>query len=210
MNVPVRSTLPLNTLSPMALAHKFRYHHPGGFAGLGDCLVYDETGACVLDDGSGGGGPITGGTCPGAPGCPGYVSPIDNSFQIWAESGNGMYMDANGNIILPSPSGGYTSISPSGQAQTSAASPPSASQGGITPQQAQMYASIISSLTNAGARIAAITNLPAGATLLPNGTIVGAGQSFSSGGVNATLAALFKSPVLLVVGAVVVLMAMER
>lgn len=200
MNLPVRSTLPLNTLSPMALRHKFRVSHPGGFAGLGDaCIQYDEFDNCIQWDTS----------IPQDYGS----TPIQQTATNWATSNGGVLVpDGSGDVLLPAAGGGYIEISPSGMMTHVAGMPPTPGAGAstsITAAQAQAYASIIGSLTNAGVRIAAITSLSPGQTLLPNGTIVGAGQTIGPGGVNPSFASLLSSPMLLIAGFVVLLIAAE-
>ena len=203
-------------------------------SGLG-CLVYAEDGVtCLVDDSGGSTGGDTGATC--GPLASGYVpcggggggDPLPdlttfNSAATWASGssgqGSGMVIpDGSGDIFLPDGKGGGTEISPSGMTYHWSTLPPSLGGSGssattITSSQAQAYASIINSLANAGVRIAAITSLPAGASLLPNGTIVGAGQTYNpgSGGINPTLGSLLSSPVLLLgAGALIIgIMAMR-
>jgi len=94
-----------------------------------------------------------------------------------------VYVDAGGDLVMKGPSG-YTTVSPAGQVSSSPAASsaptPAPSGGTVTPNQAAAYASILSNLATAGARIAVMTNLPPGATILPNGTILGAGQSYGT------------------------------
>lgn len=226
MNLPVRASLPRNTLPPLALQYKFRSNpghvFPVGFAGLGDdCIAYDESGTCVdwLPTGGGtvdpgaGDGTVSGGTCPGSPGCPGWVDPefnIDAAGGTFGNTTTPPYIDANGNLVIVNSNGtGYTMISPSGQRSSYGNAPPSPSSGAISPSQASVYASLVASLASAGVRIAAATNLPPGATILPNGTIVGAGQSYTSAGINASLAKIFTNPTLIVAGLLGVLILVE-
>lgn len=183
------------------------------FSGLGDCIEWDpDTGDCIASDGStptGDSGPGGSYNCPGSPGCPEYTIGSDPTVTGWAGSGV-LVPDGSGDVLLPDPSGhGYIEISPSGITTHVNGLPPTPGSGtatSITPSQAQAYASIINSLAQAGVRIAAITSLPAGASLLPNGTIVGAGQTIGPGGqINPTLGSLLSSPVLLLGGAALII-----
>ncbi len=203
MTIHVPSILPRSTLSPFALQYKFLQAgaHLPSLSGMGDsCPTQDEAGNWT--DPCAGISPPTL-NCPGDPGCPGYVPPLPDdltSATSWANTGSAPYFDAGGDLVLPG-SGTYVKISPSGSSTTYSGYPPAASSGTVSPSQAAMYASIISSLTTAGVRIAAITSLPAGASLLPNGTIVGAGQPIPGG---SSFGSLFSNPMLLVGAAVII------
>lgn len=215
MNVYVPSSLPRNTLPPMALQHKFREAR-ARMAGLGEyvCTV-DESGDYCYDDGTGA-GDVSGGMCPGTPGCPGYVAPSDWTTYGVPVSSSGStswdpYISSSGDLILRNSSGGgYTTISPSGARQVGYGAAPAPSSGQVTNSQSLAYAQLIASLATAGVRIAAATNLPPGATILPNGTIVGSGQSFTSGGVNAALTNIFANPLLILAAAAVMALAVSK
>lgn len=220
MNVYVPSVLPKSTLTPAGLRHKF-------MAGLGSlgAEICDDTGQNCYDDGtgeSGGGGTIPiGGSGGTATGCAAgssdpfaqYLCGGGGSYDpSWlgsnpaSSTATGTYQSLAGNTIVTMSNGTYLSIGPDGSVVPMTGPPPAGAQGTVSSNQAAAYAQIINTLTQAGVRIAAITSLPAGASLLPNGTIVGAGQSVSS-----LTNSLFSNPVLLfgILG-LVALMAVER
>lgn len=210
MQVFVQSVLPKNILSPAALKYKFT---EGSLSGLG-CPTVDQNGNAI-DDGLPCGGD-TGGTTGGCPygssllpdGTCGYMPAGGSSDpSLWfgglnlpsgggGASTTGTYQSIAGNTIVTLSNGTYLSIGPDGSVVSMSGTPPAANQGTVSNNQAAAYASIISTLTNAGVRIATVTSLPAGASLLPNGTIVGAGQSISN--LNNPFGALFSNPMILI------------
>ena len=127
-------------------------------------------------------------------------------------SATGSYMSAGGNIITTYSDGSYTMVSPSTGAMTKGTgSPPSASQGTVTSAQASAWPSIVASLAAAGVKLGTVAMLQPGQTLLPNGTILGSGQSLIGGNItssNQQFAAILTNPMFLVAAGGVLLLAL--
>lgn len=204
MVVPVSPVLPDSTLSPHQVNQKF---HSSAMAGLGDCWDYDDMGQCLYDPDASGSIPIPAGIPPVAS----YASDLAITTLNPMSSGptvTGAWMNSSGALIMPFDTGGWMQVNRDGSSATvHSGSPPSSSQvNNISAAQANMWPSIINSLANAGVRIATVANLPAGASLMPNGTIVGSGQSLIRPGVitsntlTSALSALTSSPMLMIGG----------
>lgn len=208
MNIGVPAVVPRSTLPPLALQHKFqsaqvpvrRILLPPAIrrrrlAGLGQCP--DETGydPCAEADFSSyasDAGLSTDDLSSAisdlntlAP----QVGPDAVGLTANAASASTIYADAQGNLIVPG-SSGYSSISPSGAVSNATGTRPAASSATITPAQAALWGSVVSSLTRAGVQIAAVTS---GASILPNGMIVGQGRSLST----TSLATMFSNPMVI-------------
>jgi hypothetical protein len=111
-------------------------------------------------------------------------------------------MSQGGNLITTYSDGTFTMVSPStGSVVTGHGTPPAAASGGIAVTQAQASAwpALISSLTAAGVKLGTVAMLQPGQTLLPNGTVLGTGQSLvgPAGSINAQLAGIYTNPLFL-------------
>lgn len=190
MVVPVKPVLPDSTLSPHQVNQKF---HSSAMAGLGTCDWVDEDLICTPD--------TTGGYDPGLfaenqAGAPAYVL--------------GTYMDDENSIVVQMSDGSNYTLRANGSygpdATGPVAHPVSSAPRSVTSQQSNAWPAMIQSLVNAGVRIGTVANLPAGASLLPNGTIVGSGQSLIRPGVitsntlTSALSTLTSSPMLMIGG----------
>lgn len=206
MTVPVWSAVPDSTLTPAQVAQKFAPRTMAGLRGLGDCVDgYDEWGEYC-----GTGGIDFGSTATQPDGTPWPFDPLltaggTSSAPI---SITGLYTDAGGDLVANLSNGQSVSVQQNGHVVHGAAGTPAT--GTISQAQASAWPAVIAALANAGVRIATVSQLPAGATLLPNGTVVGSGQSLLHGAVNPNpFATILSNPVLLIGGLAVVLLLAE-
>ena len=217
MIVPVTGTIPDSTLLPLQVRQKFSSQT---LAGLGDTYCSDGF-MCseIADDG----------TCVGCIPDPSYVpatstlpggttAPPDSAFSygdytpsfsgagITPSTASGVSVvsssvDAQGNIYMALSNGKYVYMSPSGQVLAGVGAP-TATGGTVTGQQASAWPALINALTQAGVKLGTVALLPAGSTLLPNGTIVGSGQSLvsGSGSINSSISGILSNPMVLIGG----------
>lgn len=205
MVVQVSGTIPDSTLTPRQVRQKFS---PQTLAGLGDsCYAVDEeTGEC-LDFGGDSSTTLdtTGGfygvfTPPSAPA--GTLSTTDG------------YFDQGGDFVIEYSDGTWHTINPNGQAAKGSGAPPSRSSGTVTQAQSSAWPAIVNAIANAGVRIGTVALLPPGTSLLPNGTIVGSGQSLirpgvvTSSSLSSTLNGILSNPMLLIGGFGLIALAM--
>lgn len=207
MVIPVTGTIPDSTLSPFQVRQKFSSQ---SMAGLGDtCMEYDfDTGDCVSWDTSGSFGfpapsPITLGTGPMPLQPNGDPWPFDTSISTTKPSLISTYTDSGGDLVgVLSDGSTYTIHASSGQVTKGGGGTPV--QGTITSAQASVWPSFINALAKAGVQIGTVAMLQPGQSLLPNGTIVGTGQSLigaGGAGINVpSLTSLFSNPMLLIGG----------
>ena len=170
MQVVPHTVQPRSTLTPMQVRRKFNSR---SLAGLGDiCIDWDPTtGDCIE-------------TAPD-PTSTSYIPPPTDTPSLWLYGSS-------------APSTSAVPITSSNQSlwfYNSSAAPTLYAAPGAT---ASAIAQMISSLANMGVQIAKVTSLQPGQTLLPNGTVVGAGQSYNQSGVNiSALTSLFSNPTLI-------------
>lgn len=201
MTVPVTGTTP-NPQNTIRLRPRLQ--------GLGECLEYDNDGNCVWDDSEGSTDPTGTYTTVFPPPIAPVPTPSLNSSTL-NPTGSGAsitsgYMGQSGAVILMTSDGGWIQINPDGsQAVVGPGHQVPASTGGtVTPQQASAWPSIVNAIANAGVRIATVSMLPAGASLTPNGTIVGRGQSLVAPGtitsstITATISSMLSNPMVVV------------
>lgn len=217
MVVSVTGTVPDSTLTPRQVQQKFSPQTLAGLRGLG-CDNYDfDSGAC-LDDGSTtidtwdpyGAPPVDFGALPYANQPDGSCWPFDPScaggtpVTHGATINGGPYLDIEGNIVTTYSDGTFSQISPSGKVTSGKSvvgTIPSATQGGsITQAQASAWPQMINALASAGVKLGTVAMLQPGQTLLPNGTVVGTGQSVFGTSVNSSLSSIFSNPMLLIGG----------
>lgn len=210
-------------------------------SGIGDlycgdgysCAAFDENGDCstCLPDSSGPGGSSTTlnypGLTPGTTPTPGSIlisapsatQPDGTPWPFAAGAGSsvsatGSYMSQGGNIITTYSDGSFTMVSPStGSVSKGQGTPPPAAQGTVTQAQASAWPSIVASLAAAGVKLGTVAQLQPGQTLLPNGTILGSGQSLIGGNItssNQQFAAILTNPMFLIAGAAVILLALAE
>ena len=121
-------------------------------------------------------------------------------------------MAQSGNIITTYSDGSFTMVSPStGSVSKGQGTPPPAAQGIVTQAQANAWPAIVASLANAGVKLGTVAMLQPGQTLLPNGTILGSGQSLIGGNItssNQQFAAILTNPMFLVAAGGVLLLAL--
>lgn len=218
MVVSVSGTVPDSTLTPRQVRQKFS---PQTLAGLGDCSYDSQTDTYSGDCGDGNsttidntGGfygtfnpPVTfggststqpDGTCwPFDPSCGGGTPVVQG-----ATVNGGPYVDVLGNIVTTYSDGTFSQISPSGKVTSgrSSSSMPSSGSGAITPAQASAWPAMINALASAGVKLGTVAMLKPGQTLLPNGTVVGTGQSVFGTSVNSSFASILSNPMLLIGG----------
>jgi hypothetical protein len=123
-------------------------------------------------------------------------------------------MSQGGNIITTYSDGSFTMVSPStGSVSKGQGTPPPAAQGTVTAAQANAWPSIVASLASAGVKLGTVAMLQPGQTLLPNGTILGSGQSLIGGNItssNQQFAAILTNPMFLAAGAAIILLALAE
>ena len=224
MVVPVTGTIPDSTLSPAQVRAKFSSQ---SLSGLGDAWCTDPSvctapimgtdpdtgdpiqtgcGGCSTDYTSPGSGTTlpTCGDAFGTYACPTSGSPI--TLPSTPSSGSSItntYMSAGGNQIITYSDGTWSLIGVTGVVTNGSGSPPAAAQGTISTAQANAWPSVINALAQAGVKLGTIALLPAGATLLPNGTIVGSGQRVVTPGLSlnlGSLSSILTNPVVLIGG----------
>lgn len=215
MVVPVSGHVPDSTLSPFQVRQKFASQ---SLAGLGDAWCIDPS-VCTTpimgtdpDTGdpiqTGCGGCSTGSTS-GSSWDP-YDSVL-SSAGITPATAPGISVvsargDAYGNIYTSYSNGTYTYVDPTGKVLSGVGAPPAAGSGNttVTAAQANAWASLINSLTQAGVKLGTVAMLQPGQSLTPNGTIVGSNQSLigpGGTGINvASLSTLFSNPIVLIGG----------
>ncbi len=197
MVVPVPSTIPDSLLSPHQVNQKF---HSSAMAGLGVCDWVDEDMICTPDTTT-----SSTNTSLQPDGSCWAFDPFCNSTMSQAPSVTGSYMTEGGNIVVMMSDGTQQMLHPDGShGPVSGTYNPMG--GTVTAAQSTGWAQLIQSLVNAGVRIGTVANLPAGASLTPNGTIVGSGQSLIRPGVitsntlTSALSTLTSSPLLMIGG----------
>ncbi len=188
MTVPVHSTVPDSTLSPFQVRQKFA---PQSLRGLGEdfCIDYADDGSCnysvPIDNStttintSGGyyGAPFDPSLFAGA----GTPSPTSNDGLVTVV---GTTTDGAGNVIAILSNGTSYVVSPSGSvSKTNSSIPMGSNSATVTRAQSNAWASVVTQLINAGVKLGTVANLPPGTSLLPNGTILGSGQSLVRPGV---------------------------
>jgi len=180
--------------------------------GLGDaycsdgysCSELSDSGTCLgcFPDGTGGNTTTIDTYTPiGTAGEGSYAPSIPTGGS--SVSSTGSYMSQGGNLIVTYSDGTFTMISPStGSVSKGSGTPPPAQAGTVTPAQASVWPSLINALAGAGVRLGTVALLPAGASLTPNGTIVGSGQSLIGQGqsINSSFAAILTNPMVLIGG----------
>lgn len=209
MTVPVPSTMPNATLSPFQVRQKFSSR---ALKGLGEdfCIDYADDGSCNYSV------PIGSNTTTIQTGGGYYGAPFDPTMFSGAGSGGeglvtvtGTTVDAAGNIIAILSNGMTYVVGPSGSVSQSTSNIPIQTASGsttVTHAQANAWAGVITSLINAGVKLGTVNSLPPGASLLPNGTIVGSGQSLVAPGVitsnslTSGINALLQNPMFLIGG----------
>ncbi len=195
MVVPVIPSLPDSTLSPHQVNQKF---HSSAMAGLGWC-DFSEYGdfTCTPDTTTIDWGP----TATQPDGTPWAFSP---DYKTTQPSLDHMYYDGGGDLVAVLSDGSTYTVQPGGHVSAGGGGSPS--YGTVTQKQASAWPSLVQGLINAGVRVGTVANLPAGASLTPNGTIVGSGQSLIAPGVitgntlTSALSALTNSPMLMIGG----------
>jgi hypothetical protein len=171
-----------------------------GFTGLHAYRRRRGMGATCVDDGEGGEictndgtdgsgttyGAVSGGTCPGSPGCPGYVDPTAASSY-----GTPATYCPDGSYVAP----GYPC--PSGAAGTSAYSAPS--------QSSAQWAAFATAMGKAGMTLAEINAIQPGTVVSANGTILRQATGIAVPGTTlSTTLGSMSSSTLMIVGVVVI------
>lgn len=198
MVVPVTSSIPDSTLTPSQVNHKFQ-----SLQGLGVCDWVDEDLICTPD--------TTTSSTPFGPtfqpdgSCYAFDPFCNSAPSSQAPTVTGSYMTSGGNIVVMMSDGTQQMLHPDGShGPTSGTYAPMG--GTVTPAQSTGWAQLIQGLVNAGVRVGTVASLPPGASLLPNGTIVGTGQNLiapgviSSSSLTSALSALTNSPMLMIGG----------
>ncbi len=201
MVVPVIPSLPDSTLSPHQVNQKF---HSSAMAGLGCFWNTDNAGDEFYDcsDDTPGSAPINWGSTATQP--DGTLWPFDPALKTTQPSLDHMYYDGGGDLVAVLSDGSTYTVQPGGHVAQGGGGTPS--YGTVTQKQSSAWPALIQSLVNAGVRVGTVANLPAGASLTPNGTIVGSGQSLIAPGVitgnslTSALSALTNSPMLMIGG----------
>lgn len=204
MVVPVSGHIPDSTLSPFQVRQKFASQSLAGLGCDASC-DFDATGNCS-DCGDGGittGTTTTIGTDGGFYGT--FTPPAPNpSGSLYGTTVTDTYMSAGGNIITVFSDGTFRMVgSTTGAVSMGQGTLPPAAQGTVSAAQASAWPSIINALSRAGVQLGSVAMLQPGQTLLPNGTILGSGQSLigrGGTGINATMASFLNNPVLLIGG----------
>lgn len=224
MVVPVKSSMAgIGVIIPTAST---------SMSGLGDvycsdgysCGSFADDGTCdsCIPDSIFSGSPSTGSTpTPGSilATAPSATQPDGTPWPFAPGAGSsvsatGSYMSQGGNIITTYSDGSFTMVSPStGSVSKGQGTPPPAAQGTVTAAQANAWPSIVASLASAGVKLGTVAMLQPGQTLLPNGTILGSGQSLIGGNItssNQQFAAILTNPMFLAAGAAIILLALAE
>lgn len=208
MVVPVSGHVPDSTLSPFQVRQKFSSQ---SLAGLGDWCS-DTGGTCDYTDDSGNCASCTPGYNP--PATPidfatsptykqpdGTPWPFDTTISSTKPTLVSTYTDAGGDLVGVLSDGSTYTIQPGGNVVKGGGGTPA--QHTVTSQQASAWPAFINALSKAGVQLGTVAMLQPGQTLLPNGTILGSGQSLvgpGGSGINSSFASILQNPMLLIGG----------
>lgn len=210
MVVPVTGKIPDSTLTPFQVRQKFS---PQSLAGLGDDCSdgggicqggYDEDGNCTYCDyslASAPPTPIDFATNPTYKQPDGSPWPFDPSIASAKPTLVSTYTDAGGDLVGVLSDGSTYTIQPGGNVVKGGGGTPA--QHTVTSQQASAWPAFINALSKAGVQLGTVAMLQPGQTLLPNGTILGSGQSLvgpRGTGINSSVSSILQNPVLLIGG----------